>query len=643
MKKSFLLLIVFVYTSVFAQRNPKFDTKDILAQSFAIESCDFDPEAHAMIVFKETSHDLILSSNLLNLKIATRKVIKILDEEGFDYANLEYQYTHAKNFEKFKIDKAVIYNQNEAGQYIPEEIQKNHIYNTKVSEEHTKTSVSVPNVKVGSIIYYEYSLETSYLPYFYFQEAIPVLKSVFRASYEPEFTLNFYPDIWQHFEKFNEARGGRVEEVYIIDSVRGLDREPFMLSSYLYRQKITTQAISYDNHSQNIHVPLRKEWSVVVGELAANDYFGKKYKSDVKDAAPLIKEARSLADSMERLKLIYNYIQKNFALTDEEDIYTTASLTEIWRSHKGTQGGLQLLFARLLESAGLSPAICLTTTNREEMLDERRPSSQWFSKVLVMININGENLYLDPTYSNIPYYLTPRSYFYSTSLVLPNLTKPKPVFYFDKVFPPNQSYKEDIFISGNINGKGTLEGHAQYSSFDYARAYKTYDYQNDSANFFMQLRSHGFLQFKDRKVALDSLEKKPMTIDIDFELPLHKQDNFYFLPINLFNQFNENPFQKEIRMSGVYFGYTQKVKLNYNFFIDPALTVDHTPQNIKIVMPDNSIILTRRSQVVGNNLQMLIQLDFNKIYYPVEEYQEFKEFFKLFIQKLQEEITLKEI
>ena len=60
-----------------------------------------------------------------------------------------------------------------------------------------------------------------------------------------------------------------------------------------------------------------------------------------------------------------------------------------------------------------------------------------------------------------------------------------------------------------------------------------------------------------------------------------------------------------------------------------------------MIMPDTSITMTRQFAVQGNSMSIRINLDFKRPYYTVEEYPDFKEFYKQLIALLNEQVVYK--
>jgi hypothetical protein len=68
---------------------------------------------------------------------------------------------------------------------------------------------------------------------------------------------------------------------------------------------------------------------------------------------------------------------------------------------------------------------------------------------------------------------------------------------------------------------------------------------------------------------------------------------------------------------------------------------EELPQNIKMIMPDTSIIMERLIQPEENSINFRITLNFAHSSYPASSYPAFHEFYKQLFSKLNEQIVIK--
>jgi len=78
-----------------------------------------------------------------------------------------------------------------------------------------------------------------------------------------------------------------------------------------------------------------------------------------------------------------------------------------------------------------------------------------------------------------------------------------------------------------------------------------------------------------------------------------------------------------------------------NFTIPDGYQFEELPKNIKMIMPDTSIVITRIAQAGDGRLMLRITLDFKKPFYTTEEYEGFREFYKKLYDILNEQFVIR--
>ena len=78
-----------------------------------------------------------------------------------------------------------------------------------------------------------------------------------------------------------------------------------------------------------------------------------------------------------------------------------------------------------------------------------------------------------------------------------------------------------------------------------------------------------------------------------------------------------------------------------NFTIPEGYTFEETPKNIKMIMPDTSIVFSRMIAAEGNQVNTRITIEFKRPFYLVEQYPEFHEFYKQLFTLLNDQIVIR--
>ena len=150
-----------------------------------------DSNAHAVVIADIGSSEI--TGNLkgwFSIEFRHFKRIHILKENAFDLADVEIMlYTEGNNEEELRTIKAHTYNF-ENGKIIETKLDpKKSVYTTPVDKNHLAKKFTLPAVKAGSIIEYEYTINSDFIFNMHpwtFQGDHPCLWSEYNVSM-PEF------------------------------------------------------------------------------------------------------------------------------------------------------------------------------------------------------------------------------------------------------------------------------------------------------------------------------------------------------------------------------------------------------------------------------------------------------------------------
>jgi hypothetical protein len=109
----------------------------------------------------------------------------------------------------------------------------------------------------------------------------------------------------------------------------------------------------------------------------------------------------------------------------------------------------------------------------------------------------------------------------------------------------------------------------------------------------------------------------------------------------MFSGLEKNPFIADTRFSDVFFGTNQQYSIIGAFIIPDGYSFETLPKNIRMIMPDTSISISRQIAATANTVSVRINLDFKKPFYSIDEYPDFKEFYKQLFALLSEQVVFR--
>lgn len=150
--KTFLFCLIFLFSLCLqAQLNPKTKWGDVSQAEINYKEVSFEKDAPAIILYEEGKTNI---SGSFQTNIYRR--IKILNEKGIESANQELIYYSYKALEGFGSIRAQTINI-ENGKPVIYPVKKQDIFESNINEYYSSKKFTFPNVKVGSIIEFEYN------------------------------------------------------------------------------------------------------------------------------------------------------------------------------------------------------------------------------------------------------------------------------------------------------------------------------------------------------------------------------------------------------------------------------------------------------------------------------------------------------
>ncbi|HRG93633.1 MAG TPA: DUF3857 domain-containing protein, partial [Chitinophagaceae bacterium] len=216
-----LMAIVCVQLSAGAQANGKIKFGDVTAKDFANTVYEVDSSASAVILSDIGSSKIEGNSKgWFSLVFKRHTRIHILNKNGYELSNVSISlYSDGDDEELLDKVKASTYNL-ENGKVVESKLDvKGSIFKDKVSKNWLVKKFTLPNVKEGSIIEYEYSITSDFLrnlqPWTY-QGSYPRLWSEYNVAM-PDFLG--YVFLTQGYKQYDiQDRKERNETFNIIDT-----------------------------------------------------------------------------------------------------------------------------------------------------------------------------------------------------------------------------------------------------------------------------------------------------------------------------------------------------------------------------------------------------------------------------------------
>lgn len=653
LKTAFTFAVLFIlFLQSTAQKGlPAFGKVD--KADLELTDCDFDKGASAMVLidYGSTYYDRGTQGISLFKTFFERRIrIKILKEKGISQADIEIPYYTRNNEEQILKLRANTYNLDGSGKVIVTEVKRSSIYSKKIDGEFSKMIIVFPEVKVGSIIEYSYTLERETmgnLRNWYFQRSIPVRYSEYQLRIPKIFIFSVQSLTAKPIEEKQEVLDDLVtssvgiietqsqKSNYVMRNIEGLKEEPFMGSprDYLQRLEFNLTQINYGDHVEDRSL----KWSNVISNLMKDEDFGMQLQSKV-NADDFLNEANRISDPESRMKFIFERLRKAINWNEDYDIYTANGIRKTWETKAGNSADINLLLVNLLNESQLKAAPVLVSTRNHGLVVPLAPVISQFNTVMAYIVINNKTFILDATDKIINYKMVPEPVVNTRGLVLQGENGSWKDFLSGKY-----KYKVMAAVQGVIDADGVMKGNGLVNCYDYARVQRCESWTTNKEKFKNDyfITPYTSLKFEDFTVNNADADSLPLEQKVIFNSTLNSSGNYRYFSVNLFSDLETNPFIADKRVSDIDFGVTQEYIIFGNYTIPQDYVFDGLPQNISMTTPANDILFTRTSNADGNLLNVRMTIEFKRSFYAAATYPDFREFYKKLIDKLNEQVVIK--
>ena len=430
----------------------------------AMTQVAWEPGAPAVVLFKRAKLKLQDYPNDVSSYLDVQVRLKILTKEGLHYGEVVVPHSRYYRLNSFA-GRTVLPD----GRVVPLAADAVFKSETSHAEKTYVTKAAFPAVEVGAILDYSYRLiwdDFFFLEPWEFNDELPTLRS--EVSYVIPGSLAIKP--WGRqltsnkiqAEKKSVSRGTELK--VWMDNLPSIADEPFSFPSA-------------DLSSRAMIVPLR----VVVGSeivlifeswKTTCDLFNRGYADVRRKDRQAKKSAREIAgaatDPPKQALALYRFVRDEVRTEESAGVWAgEGSVDQVLTDRKGTAIEKALLLSTMLDSIGLEPHLVWAADRTNGQIDPEVANPYWFDRAVVMVDLEGERVFLDPSSRHLGFGHLEPEYEGMSALVHSatkpeNLTLPRPPF--------DRNARRAVVnlvidAEGRATGTGTVEasGHHAFS------------------------------------------------------------------------------------------------------------------------------------------------------------------------------------
>ena len=643
MKLVFTAIFCILASATFAQDHG-FPYGQISVEQLAATGYARDSSASA-VVLREFGEAYISSSEDRGLIFENHYLIKILKTEGLNQANISIPLRKSDTRQQQLLSiKASAYNiQNGKVEETP--VNSKNIFTEKSNKYWDEKKITIPNVRVGSIIEVQYSIDDPFFFYNFhtweFQSDIPKVYSEYWATIPGNYIYNI---TWRGFQKFSKNESELIKECFspgaykadcgrykmAMENIPAFKKEGFMTakSNFISAVYFELSEVRYfDGRVDKI----TKEWKDADSEIRTDPKIGMQLKKGKDILEKIEPELKGITDPLEKAKRIHSFINDWFRWNEYFGYWSDDGIKKAFDKKTGSVGDINLALIAAMRAAGLDVELALISTRENGVPTELHPVITDFNFVAAKVNLGDKSYLVDATVNYLPFGMLPFHCLNGKARVFP---EKGPSYWYDIV--PAEKFKEVAIMNLTLQPEGTIKGDLEYAYY----GYDAYDKRTDLASFNSKEDYLADLKKKMKLVTINSFEltgediydpKVVHKFDVEIEALNQLGDGFTLNPFFL-DKMESNPFKLTERLYPVNFGTTHEYTIILNLTYPENFMIVEKPERNTLSIPGGGGKFLFEVTDNGTKATMTYSLVLSKPVYTSVEYKYLKELFNRALQ-----------
>lgn len=606
---------------------------------------DKDTTAAAVVIREFGTTSFLHDGNKIKHRYHVR--IKVFNSARFTRGDVViplYQGSTTK-YESVDNIRGIVYYPAPGGRINKAELDKKSIIREKSSEHVELVKFAMPNIVDGSVVEYEYEIESPYIfnyrPW-QFQWDIPKVYSEYVAVIPAVFVYNVSLVGYLKLDKSDgkvkkecfQPGGYRIdcsELTYAMNDIPAFIEEDYMTSPKNFISAINFE-LSEITRLNGAKEKITKEWKDVDYEMKTHRLFGKQLRRDdiFKKILPTILDGAE--SDLEKAQSIYAYIQSQIRWNKHYGQFTDQGLKNAIDDRVGNVADINLSLIAALAAANLDADAVVLSTRDNGVVHKLYPVISDFNYVVAMVNIDGESYLLDATDPLLPFGLLPMRCMNGEGRIM---SMNKPSEWIDLVASQKRS---DIYsLQLTLQPDGKITGSIKNYKLGYAAYYRRQDIKKfNSIEEYVEDKDENLPDTRIINYDVNNLDNIDQTLEETYEVEIAAFDSLsfdriYFNPF-LMNKMNDNPFKLVERTYPVDLGAPESTRIIINLSIPENYEMTGKPRDIAIALPNSGGRFINKTEIIGDQIQFSQIMELEKSIYQPEEYPALKELFNQIIQ-----------
>ena len=620
-----------------------------------------DKDADAVVLYHKTdvSYEFINNDFKVIYRVNTR--LKVLKPEGKRLADGQIVYveneTNRSRHEIVAGLKATAYNM-ENGKLVKTKMERSMTSVERLDKNQLVTKFSVPQVKVGTVIEYEYRIESDYygnIRDWYAQRDIPVLYTCYELSIPEWFSFNIEETGMNRMEKKEDSKpmtllfSGGTENIltniktFIGRNLSALKDDDFVWHAADYGDKVTAELAGIFIPG-SVYKSYTSTWDDIDNQLMDDEDFGGRLKKN----SPLKEEIIAagipgISDKKERIAAVWQLL-KSKVRWNGNYAFWGKSASKVLKEGTGTNADINFLLINMLQDAGIESTPIVMRRRDSGILPLSHSSLKYLNTFVVGIPMPDSGMaYLDGSAEDGYLNVLPAKLLVDRARVVKKTTALMPGNAPDiwVNLQTNARGRETTTIQAQLSADGLLTGQKSSMLVDEAAAAKrrVWRLAKDSTEQIQKMQERDGIEIQSYRLE----GRYDFSPTVKEELTFTKQcdaagDMIYLNPFIFIPQ-HESPFTAAERILPIEFPYKQAEMQNVMITLPEGYVVEEAPKPIVIKLDGATARIV--CNVNGNMLNVQYVMNIDKTFFASTQYQDLKAFFDRVVESNKNILTIK--
>ena len=652
MKNYLLVLCCWLAMTVSAQATiePNLKWGKPTQQELTMTEYAADEDADAVELFRDVNVYYAFINGDFRVINNVKCRLKVLKPEGKHVADGEiliWRNSSNDTHEVVRALKATAYNL-ENGKVVKTKMESSSVHEEELDTNDKLLKFSVPQVRVGTVIEYEYRLESDYyyqLRDWYAQSNIPVLYTRYSVSIPEWLSFHIEESGMNTLEKQTDSNSLTVgeehvnteEHIFIGRNLPALKDDDYVWRAEDYGSKVTheLQGIYIPGY---VHKNYSSTWKDIDERLEKDDEFGGRIKksSPLKDDI-LAAGIPQIADSRERFEAIWKMLTKRVRWNGSYAFWAKSG-NKVLKEGTGTNADINFLLINMLHDAGIEAEPVVLRLRNRGRLPLSHASLKYLSTFVVAIELNDSTTaFFDSSVEDGYLNVLPACLSVERArLIRKGKSKTGGWVNLQTIAQGTTrsiiqaTLTEDGQLSGTMTN--ALSGEAA------ATLRKRWRTAKDSTELIHQMQEDNDFTISDYQLQGRHDFSPNLRETITFTKQCSTADGIIYLNPLVVAPINKNPFTAETRNLPVELPYRQRETVNVMLTLPDGWQIEETPK--PIVLKFDGITARIMSSQNGNQLSVAYKLDIQRTFFTQQQYQDLKAFMEKLVESCKNIITL---